>query len=81
MAVTYEAPNSPRILGDKINDLAEELSESFKLSKCEAMSMVAQVLLDETIKKKLDLSREEVEVVESFVMASCLNDNEYLFQR
>lgn len=33
--------NDPRIFGDQLNATADMLADSFKLSKCEALSIVA----------------------------------------
>jgi hypothetical protein len=72
--------NDPRIFGDQLNATADMLADSFKLSKCEAMSIVAQVLLDDNITSRIQLSGEERKVVEDFVLASCLDNNDYLFR-
>jgi hypothetical protein len=72
--------NDPRIFGDQLNATADMLADSFKLSKCEAISIVAQVLLDDNITSRVQLSGEERKVVEDFVLASCLDNNDYLFR-
>ncbi len=70
----------PRIFGDQLNATADMLADSFKLSKCEAISIVAQVLLDDNITSRIQLSGEERKIVEQFVLASCLDNNDYLFR-
>lgn len=71
----------PRIFGDHINEIADNISSSFHLSKCEAMGIVGQVMLNKFGEDRIKLSPEEVKVVENFVLASCLNDNEYIFRQ
>ena len=75
MSKTY-----PRIFGDQLNATADMLADSFKLSKCEAISIVAQVLLDDNITSRINLSGEERKIVEDFVLASCLDNSDYLFR-
>jgi hypothetical protein len=70
----------PRVFGDQLNATADMLSDSFKLSKCEAISIVAQVLLDDNITSRVNLSGEEKRIVENFVLAGCLDNNDYLFR-
>ena len=72
--------NENRMLGDKINMVAESIADNFKLSKCEAMSITAQILLDEGLVDKIKLTVDEQKIIKGFVLASCLNDNDYIFK-
>ena len=69
-----------RVFGDKINQIAENISSQFTISRCEAIGIVGQVMLDKFGEDRIKLSSEEVKVVENFVLASCLNDNDYIFR-
>ncbi len=80
MAIQFK-PDRSRMLGDKINSLAEEIAEDSKMSKCAAVGVVATVLLDENMVKLIDFTPEEKKTVENFVLAACLNNNDYLFRK
>jgi len=72
--------NDPRIFGDQLNATADILADNFNLSKCEAVSIVGQILLDDNIISRVQLTGEERKIVEDFVLASCLDNNDYLFR-
>lgn len=69
-----------RVFGDKIEQIAEGLHRHHGISKCEAMGIVAVVMLDKWGEDRIKLSPAEVKIVESFVLASCLDDTDYIFR-
>lgn len=69
-----------RIIADKVNTIAEGLSEDFKISKCESVGIIAQILLDDSLKMHFKLPQGVEEELKKHVLASCLGDTKYLFE-
>ena len=74
------ASNDARVFGGKINMIAEDIASQFNVSRCEAIGIVGQVMLEKFDDDRIKLTPEEKSVVEDFVLAACLNDNDYLFR-
>lgn len=73
------------MFGDLLNKVATEVATEFDVSRCTAIAGMGQLLKDEGFVNLLNLSEEDKkaihEAVEDFTLATCLNDNEYLFRR
>lgn len=76
-----EGTGFERLLGDKINDLAENIAEDFAMSKCEAMGIIGTIMLDANIQMLLKSTPAEKETIENFTLAACLGSNEYIFRK
>lgn len=70
-----------RIIGDMVNNIANDLSQDHNISRCEAVAIVAELLLsDELPRGVVNLSEEDKKTLENTVLASCLGNNDYMFR-
>jgi len=73
---------SKEILGDTIQMLADEISDEFKISRCQAVSIIGRLLLHDNISPQLRIVKSDVEdVIKRFVLSNCLADTKYIFER